>query len=191
MSSMVPAKDNQEPIYSVRIPSFAGASPTEFLFAPSVATSHTIHRSFTPHSLTMKRCKCYQKLNDLLGVPLEGPKSSILAAFLPFPTLTPLSLFFSHNDTVVTRGGIMAKIRLGLMQWRGVMQKLYLISNELDNIANNIRYAQKPSDLVYPITQLLQITRRLDVFRDQWLLKWLKSRSESLKNWPKLHERYL
>lgn len=85
----------------------------------------------------------------------------------------------------------MAKTRLSLMQWRGVVNKLQLYSAELNNISTLIYYAQKPSDLVLPTTQLIQLARRIDVFRDQWLLKWLKSRGEGLKNWPRLFERYL
>lgn len=85
----------------------------------------------------------------------------------------------------------MAKIRMHVAQWRAVVRKLWLISDQLNHIATLIRYANKPSDLVFPITELLQLVRRLDVFRDQWLLKWLKMRGEGMKAWPKLWERFL
>jgi len=74
---------------------------------------------------------------------------------------------------------------------RGLAQKLWEFSNELNAIAQTIRYADKPADLTWPISQMIQMTRRLDVFRDQWLLRWIKSESHSLERWPKIWERYL
>lgn len=152
---------------------------------------HALPR-YSPPSLRHPHSLCiliYVIGSEWIG--LEGPYSSILGIETPETTLTHLPSFFGRSRHSCIRRHIMSKTRLSLMQWRGVVQKLWLIADEINNISNLVRYADKPSDLVYPITKLLQITRRLDVFRDQWLLKWLKSRGEGLKNWPKLHERYL
>lgn len=83
------------------------------------------------------------------------------------------------------------KTRSVVAMRRGVIQKLWELSNEIDTVAQHVRYASKPSDLSLPIENLAQLTRRLQVFKDQWLMQWLKSRGEALSRWPKLWERYL
>lgn len=69
--------------------------------------------------------------------------------------------------------------------------KCWKLADQVEDIAMRVRYANKPSDLSNPITEIRQVSRRLDVLREFWLLRWLKSRSESLDLWPKLFERHL
>lgn len=74
---------------------------------------------------------------------------------------------------------------------RGLAEKLWQMSNEIAAISQTIRYANKPADLTWPIQQMIQITRRVDLFRDQWLISCLKSGIYGLDRWPKIWERYL
>lgn len=67
----------------------------------------------------------------------------------------------------------------------------FKIAQEIDKASSLVRYAEKPSDLNYPCTLLLQLARRVLVHRDKWLEHWLKSKNVNLALWPKLWERYL
>jgi len=73
-------------------------------------------------------------------------------------------------------------------KWRRFCWKM---ASQIDSIGSLVRSAEKPSDLNYPYTQLLQITRRLLVHRDKWLEHWIKARIKNLALWPKMYERYL
>lgn len=83
------------------------------------------------------------------------------------------------------------KTRREMKVGRDAIRQEWKLAGRISVLSQDIRYANKPSDLQYPIHELIQITRRLQVFREQWLGKWLDCRGERLKGWPRLWERYL
>lgn len=69
--------------------------------------------------------------------------------------------------------------------------KTWKLAQQIDTTSQYVRYANKPSDLTLPITQLIQMSHTLQMLRDQWIEAGMRANKEDLDKWPKLWSRYL
>lgn len=78
------------------------------------------------------------------------------------------------------------KTPLNRRQWRGVAGRLYHLSDQFYAVSDEIRYANKPADLSYPISRLLVLVQKTQYEQKEWLEKLLKLNPEDRGLWPHL-----
>lgn len=70
--------------------------------------------------------------------------------------------------------------------WRGRSGRLWRLADLFVDIADAIRYAKKPHDLVYPITRLTDLTNQARDMMWEWLAKILNMDPKDKGRWPRL-----
>lgn len=70
--------------------------------------------------------------------------------------------------------------------WRGRKGRLWRLADRLEHAASAIRYAHKPHDLVFPITNLSDLTNQIREMMWEWLADMLGHDKRDRARWPKL-----
>ena len=70
--------------------------------------------------------------------------------------------------------------------WRGRNGHLWRLADRLEDTAQAIRYADKPHDLVFPITNLCQLVGQLREMQWEWLAEKLGLDKKARNRWPNL-----
>lgn len=78
------------------------------------------------------------------------------------------------------------KKQLNPRQWRGAAGRLWRIADHLSAVAEDIRYANKPADLTYPVYRYLDLVRKVREEQYEWLEKLLKLNPQERGRWPHL-----
>lgn len=188
MAQMKPAPQNQNQFGSAEGPTFAGFSPAESSFSTDQYFPYVNSNLCYP---THIHYAMRYKLSEANKITSKASKARFWGLIPPSATLTPPKKNLTPQRIVVTQGGIGMKNRRFRLGGRTTAARLWKLAYEVEYLGNDVRYANKPSDLNLSISNLIDLSHSLMIFRDQWLEKWLKSRNESLKDWPKLWERYL
>jgi hypothetical protein len=66
------------------------------------------------------------------------------------------------------------KIDHRITLWRGRNGRLWRLADRLESTAQAVRYANKPYDLVFPITTLTDLTNQVRKMMWEWLAEKLK-----------------
>jgi hypothetical protein len=54
------------------------------------------------------------------------------------------------------------------------IRRCWILADKLSYLAQDIRYANRPSDLAYPASELLDLVRGIKLFRDKWMQDQIK-----------------
>lgn len=96
------------------------------------------------------------------------------------------SLFLAPIVTVVNKVIITMKNQLKPRAWRGYQGRLWRLADHFGRCAEEIRYANKPSDLFFPIYRILDLIRQTREQQYEWLEKLLKLNPIDRGRWPHL-----
>ena len=78
------------------------------------------------------------------------------------------------------------KYKLNRKLYRGRNGRLWRLSEHLEATASAVRYANKPHDLVFPITRLTDLTNQMRDVQAWWLAEKIGLDSRDFGNWPKV-----
>lgn len=78
------------------------------------------------------------------------------------------------------------KIDLRSALWRGREGRLWRLADRIEDTATAVRYSHKPYDLVFPISNLIDLSRQLEVMKLEWLESWLELNPQDRGRWPHL-----
>lgn len=78
------------------------------------------------------------------------------------------------------------KFKLNSALWRGRNGRLWRLADRIEATAQAVRYANKPHDLVFPITTLTDLTTQVREMLWEWLEKILNGKIRDRGRWPHL-----
>lgn len=78
------------------------------------------------------------------------------------------------------------KYKLNTALWRGRGGKLWRLADRLEDTAQAIRYAQKPYDLVFPTTNLIDLADQLKEMKWHWVSERIGLDKRTWARWPKV-----
>lgn len=78
------------------------------------------------------------------------------------------------------------KIATNQKLWRGRNGRLWKLADRLESAAVAVRYANKPYDLVFPITNLIELSIQLREMMWEWVAEQLGLDKRDQGNWPHL-----
>lgn len=71
-------------------------------------------------------------------------------------------------------------------KWRGLIRKLFRLSERIHAASMEVRYANKPYDLLFPYSNLIDLSRQIrDIGRD-WLEWKMGLNPKNRGQWPHL-----
>lgn len=70
--------------------------------------------------------------------------------------------------------------------WRGRNGRLWRLADLIEATATGVRYANKPYDLVFPITRLTDLTNEVRLMMWEWLSEMLRHDKRDRARWPRL-----
>lgn len=78
------------------------------------------------------------------------------------------------------------KIDLRSKLWRGREGRLWRLADRIEETAVAVRYSHKPYDLIFPTSNLIDLSRQLDEMKLEWLESWLALNPQERGRWPRL-----
>lgn len=70
--------------------------------------------------------------------------------------------------------------------WRGRTGRLWRLADHLEVVSQAVRYADKPHDLVYPITRITDLTNQVRDIQWLWIAEKMGMDKRDMGRWPKL-----
>lgn len=70
--------------------------------------------------------------------------------------------------------------------WKGRNGRLWRLADRLQDTAEAVRYAQKPYDLVFPITRLIDLANQVRDMQWEWLAKNMGLDPKDRGHWPRV-----
>lgn len=71
-------------------------------------------------------------------------------------------------------------------QWEGIVRRNWALADRILACAQDIRYANKPADLHFPIHCLIDFAHKTREEQYEWLEKLMKLNPKDRGRWPKL-----
>ena len=68
--------------------------------------------------------------------------------------------------------------------WRGRRGRLWLIADNLEATAQAVRYAEKPSDLVFPTTRTIDLVNQVRKIQWEWVAERIGLNKKTWDKWP-------
>lgn len=78
------------------------------------------------------------------------------------------------------------KIDRRALLWRGRKGRLWRLAERIEHTASTVRYAEKPSDLVFSITVMSELTHQIRELMWLWLAEILGLDKRAYGHWPNL-----
>jgi hypothetical protein len=70
--------------------------------------------------------------------------------------------------------------------WRGRNGRLWRLADHFEAVAQDIRYAKKPYDLVYPVTRFTELTNQVRQMQWDWLAECIGLNRKNAGRWPNI-----
>lgn len=78
------------------------------------------------------------------------------------------------------------KYKLNSALWRGRNGQLWRLAEHFEAVAQEIRYANKPHDLVYPVTRMTDLTNQVRDMQWRWVAEKMGLDKRDMGRWPKV-----
>jgi hypothetical protein len=70
--------------------------------------------------------------------------------------------------------------------WKGRMGRLWRLADRMYETSEAIRYAEKPYDLVFPITRMIALVNQAREMQWEWLAEKIGLNKQNYGRWPSL-----
>lgn len=73
-----------------------------------------------------------------------------------------------------------------MAMWKGRNGRLWRLADHFEAVAQELRNANKPHDLVYPTTRFTELTNQIRMMQWEWVAEKIGLDKRDMGQWPKL-----